>query len=207
MRKKNCPVTWGLIGICVLVYIYTSIRYSFSMNAMQGIEAGAYIPLLITTRHEYYRLITANFIHFGISHILLNMLSLYNVGPFIERIYGRNRYLLLIAGSALGTTGIPYLFTLITNSNPMVVSGGASGIILGLLGGLCYLSLRYKGLYKAAFSSVVPSLVMIALISVIVPSVSLSGHLGGFAGGLITTFLIDRFYHHPAWYAPRYYMN
>lgn len=173
------------------------------MSALEGVLAGGYLPLAIQFNHEYYRFITANFIHFGLGHLLMNMLSLSNIGPFIEKIFGKGRYIVLICGSALGTTILPYLYYLLFQSvsDPVsvTVSGGASGIILGLLGGLCFLSLRYRGIYQQIFRSVVPSLLLVAFMSIIVPSVSLSGHLGGFIGGFATAFIISQVKPHPLW--------
>lgn len=208
---KQYPITFGLIAGCVIVYIYTSLTYSFEMNALEGIEAGGFLPLAIVLNHEYYRFITANFIHFGMMHIAMNMLSLLNIGPFIEKIFGKARFVILVIASGLGTTVFPYLYYRLFKdvADPMgfTVSGGASGIILGLLGGLCFLSLKYKGVYRRVFQSIIPSLLLVAAMSVLVPSVSLSGHLGGFAGGFIVTALIAKFYPNKMWLPINYFMN
>lgn len=205
---KNYPITFGIIGACTIIYIYTSITYSFDMNALQGYEAGGYMPLAILLDKEYYRLITANFIHFGFTHILMNMISLYNIGPFMESVFGKLRYILLIVGSCLGTTFLPYLHYRIFldpySEVALTISGGASGIILGLLGGLCCLAVFYRGLFKQAFRSILPSLLLIVLISLTVPTISLSGHLGGFIGGFITTFILIRLKPYYLWkYHPK----
>lgn len=193
LNYKKYPITFGIIGACVIIYLYTSLTCSFDMTASQGYTMGGYMPLAILVNHEYFRLLTANFIHFGISHILMNMISLYNIGPFMESVYGKGRYIVLIVASCLGTTGIPYLCYVLFDrygASGLTVSGGASGIILGLLGGLCCLAVFYKGLFKQAFSSVLPSLILMLVISFTVPSVSLSGHLGGFIGGFIATKIL-----------------
>ena len=133
VNYKDYPITFGVIVACIVIYIWTSLQYSPEMSALEGISAGGYLPLLVRTEHEYYRLISANFIHFGIAHILMNMLSLYNIGPFIERIFGQRRYILLVLGSCLGTTLIPYIYYLLfsspTSAMGLTVSGGASGLI------------------------------------------------------------------------------
>lgn len=207
-KFKQAPITYGLIGACIIVYAWTSLKYSFSMNALDGISAGGFLPLAILQAHEYYRLITANFIHFGLMHIMMNMISLSNIGPFLERIYGVKRYLLLIIGSALGTTGLPYLYYCFFLAPicqfGLTVSGGASGIILGLVGGIVFLGWRYKGIYKQVSHSLLPSLLLVAAISFLVPSVSMSGHIGGFIGGFLTTALISKVNPHPLW-EPSFY--
>ena len=57
----------------VITYLYTSLKYGLSMSAMQGIQVGGFNPLYVYYYHEYYRLITANFIHFGLMHIFCNV--------------------------------------------------------------------------------------------------------------------------------------
>ena len=61
---KKYPITTGVIGVCILVYIYTTIRYGVDMNANEGLETGGFNPILVVYFNEYYRLITANFIHY-----------------------------------------------------------------------------------------------------------------------------------------------
>lgn len=70
-RYKDCIITYGLMGICIIVYLYTTLRYGVEMSAMEGIEVGGFNPLYIYYNHEYFRFITANFIHFGLMHIFV----------------------------------------------------------------------------------------------------------------------------------------
>ncbi len=193
---KNSPITYSLIVICCVIYLYTTYQYSMNMTALEGYEVGGYMPLALYVDFEYYRLITANFIHFGFSHIFMNMLSLYNIGPFMERVYRKKRYLGLIAFSALSSTLLPYIYYLLFkepfSQMGLTVSGGASGIILGMLGGLCCLTIYYPSLFKPVFKSILPSLGLILFLSLTVPTVSLSGHLGGFIGGFIITFIYTK---------------
>lgn len=195
MMLSTSPITTTLLIILGVVYLYTSIRYSFDMNAMQGIMAGAYVPAAIELNHEYYRFITANFIHFGLIHLLCNGLSLYNIGPFIEHSYKKGQYIFLLVTSALATTMIPYLFEIMLSHTIgdayFTVSGGASGIVLGLLGSLCFLAFRHRGIYMQVFHSILSSLILIIIISISVPTVSLSGHVGGFIGGVVAAILIE----------------
>ena len=194
LNYKRFPITFGIIGACILIYIYTTISYSYDMNAYEGFEVGGYMPLAIYVNHEYMRLISANFIHFGFSHLLMNMISLYNIGPFMESAFGLKRYIILVSSSALGTTLLPYLYYIIFE-NPysqsgLTVSGGASGIILGLVGAMCCMSIYYPMIFKNAFKSIFPSLLIVILLSISVPTVSLSGHISGFVSGFITTFIL-----------------
>ena len=60
---RKYPITSVVIGICVIVYIYTTLKYGIEMNVYQGIESGGFNPILVIHLKDYYRLITANFIH------------------------------------------------------------------------------------------------------------------------------------------------
>lgn len=57
-----------------LVYCYTTVKYGFEMNAYQGIRAGGFNPILVLAGNQYWRLISANFIHFGIMHIFVTVI-------------------------------------------------------------------------------------------------------------------------------------
>ena len=89
---KIYKITYFLMAVNVITYLYTSLKYGLSMSAMQGIQVGGFNPLYVYYYHEYYRLITANFIHFGLMHIFCNVYSLYNLGMLLgkrEKIYYR----------------------------------------------------------------------------------------------------------------------
>jgi len=83
---KIYKITYFLMAVNVITYLYTSLKYGLSMSAMQGIQVGGFNPLYVYYYHEYYRLITANFIHFGLMHIFCNVYSLYNLGMLMENI-------------------------------------------------------------------------------------------------------------------------
>ena len=102
-RYKDCIITYGLMGICIIVYLYTTLRYGVEMSAMEGIEVGGFNPLYIYYNHEYFRFITANFIHFGLMHIFCNVYSLYNLGILMEKILKKKKYAIVIIVSMLST--------------------------------------------------------------------------------------------------------
>ena len=91
---------------------------------------------------EYYRLLTAMFMHFGISHLVNNMIVLFALGDNLERALGHVKYLILYLFSGIGANWISMM---IGNKDPMVVSAGASGAIFGVIGGLFYAVAVNKG--------------------------------------------------------------
>ena len=189
-KYKSFPITISLICLCILVYAMSFVWFGEEMNALEGLYFGGFNPVYIQLSHEYYRLLSANFIHFGILHLAVNCYSLYGLGLFIEKSLGLKKYLILILVSALTTTGLSYLFYLITGYGANVVSGGISGVIFGLIGALGALALRYKYIYMDIFKQLVPNIILMLIISFIIPSISLSGHLAGLIGGFVCTYIL-----------------
>lgn len=190
IQYKKYPITIGLIVICALVYIYTSLRFSFDMTAYEGLEAGAFNPIYVFSGHQFYRLISANFIHFGIMHIVVNCYSLFGLGCFIESSLGSKRYCIVVVVSALSTTLLPGVLYLINGYGANTVSGGISGVIFGVIGALGALALVYRNRFMDIFRSLALNIVLMLAISFLVPSISLSGHVSGLIGGFVSTYII-----------------
>ena len=189
---KKYPITISLIVLIVAVYVYTSIRYSFDMNAYQGIQAGGFNPFLVIVWKQYYRLITANFIHFGVMHLFCNAYSLYNLGALMERILGLKKYIIVIVVSMFSTTLFPFLLYFLNGTGANSIMGGISGVIFGLIGSLLALAYLYKNIYMYLFKQIAPSLALMLLISFMMPSISLTGHIGGLIGGFLITVVIEK---------------
>lgn len=122
----------------------------------------------------WWQLLTSAFVHANVLHIGVNMLALWFIGPQLEKVLGRGRFLALYLLSALaGGATVAWL------ADPYASTVGASGAIFGLLGGLLVLVLRSGGDPR--------NLVMWIGINVVItflgPGISWQGHLGGFVGG------------------------
>lgn len=204
---KKYPVTSITVVICILVYLYTSIVYSFDMSAYQGIESGGFNPVLVVRFGQYYRLVTANFIHFGLMHIFCNCYSLINLGNIMEYLLGQRRYLIILIASALATTSLPCIHYLINGGGANSVMGGISGVIFGLMGALLALAIKFKNIYAYLFKQISSSVLLMLLISFLVPSISLSGHISGMIGGFVATLIIIKFMPLDIWKNKMYYSN
>ena len=189
-KYKKFPITISLICLCILVYGISFVLFGEEMNALEGLYFGGFNPVYIQLSNEYYRLLSANFIHFGILHLAMNCYSLYGLGLFIEKSLGLKKYLILILVSALTTTGLPYLFYFITGYGANVVSGGISGVIFFFFFALGALAIRYKYIYMDIFKQLAPNIILMLAISFLVPSISLSGHLAGLIGGFVCTYIL-----------------
>lgn len=190
---KKYPVTCLTVVVCILVYFYTSLKYGLEMNAYQGIESGGFNPAIVIGLKEYYRLITANFIHFGLMHVFVNCYSLINLGNVMEYLLGQKRYAIILAVSALSTTLLPCIYFLITGSGADSVMGGISGVIFGLMGALLALAVKFKNVYAYLFKQISSSVLLMLVISFLVPSISLSGHVSGMIGGFVSMLMIIKF--------------
>jgi rhomboid protease GluP len=136
-QSPRVPITVALVAINTLIFIATLLsgaEWLVPVGKMQiawGSNFGLY-----TTDGEWWRLFTSLFIHFGIAHLVLNMIALVMFGPLVERLYGSVNYLLIyfLAGIAGSVASISW--------RPEINSAGASGAIFGILGALLAEQLR-----------------------------------------------------------------
>jgi membrane associated rhomboid family serine protease len=119
-------VTYTLIGLSVAVYL---LQMLIGVNKAAG-NWGMW-PIGIAANGEWWRLLSAAFLHGSFLHIAFNMYVLFALGPTLERILGHYRYLILYVLSAIGGSVASYVI-----SDMNTVSVGASGAIFGLMGAL-----------------------------------------------------------------------
>jgi len=171
-------VTRVLVVINVLVY-FAELAKGGDINGTGNsiYEKGAlYGPLV--AQGDWWRLFTAAFLHYGPIHLALNMLALWWLGQPVEAALGRWRFLLLyvVAGLA-GSAGALLL-------NPTSVTVGASGAIFGILGALLVLEYQVTGSLAGQAMTLI---VINVAFSFAVAGISIGGHLGGLAAGILGT--------------------
>ena len=98
---------------------------------------------LVEIEGEYYRLLTAVFMHFGISHLVNNMVILVVLVDNLERALGKVKYLVFYLICGVGAN----VFSMVVSIREyeLAVSAGASGAIFGVIGGLLYVVIRNRG--------------------------------------------------------------
>jgi membrane associated rhomboid family serine protease len=143
-------------------------------------ESLAQVPLLVQLG-DWWRVLTAAFMHVGLLHLALNMLALVVYGTELERTLGRWRYLGVYLVSLLGGSAALQLF-----GNPLAPVAGASAAIYGLLGAFGVLLLSQR----QSLRGLVTLLAVNILISVAIPGISLTGHLGGLVAGAAATGVV-----------------
>src|SRR5499425_2958094 len=139
-------VTSVLLGLNVAVFglMLAGGVHPMTPNIDSLIQWGAnYGPK--TTNGEWWRMFTAMFLHIGLLHLLFNMVALWNVGGFMERVLGPAGFLVLYLLSGLLGSVASVAW------NPFVVSAGASGAIFGLYGGLLAFLVQHRDTTSQAF--------------------------------------------------------
>ena len=173
-------VSITIIGLCVGVYVLGLLRgrdFALDFGNLAGpvlspIDGGT----IGVADGQYYRLITAAFLHGGVFHLAMNMFALAQLGPVLESALGRVRFLALYVLSALGGSTLSYLV-----SDPGTVGVGASGAIFGLFGAY-YIVVRRLG---GETRSIVTLLVINLVITFAVPIIDWRAHLGGLVTGSV----------------------
>ena len=172
-----------LIGINVVAFV---LQQSVSGFTTRFFEIGlGFDPIhndvIGVADGEYYRLLTAAFLHENVVHIALNMYALYLFGPPVEAALGRVRFLALYLISAIGGSALSYAF-----AQPNQPSLGASGAVFGLLGAFLVVN-RKLG---RDTSSVMVLLVINFVFGLLVPRIDWRAHLGGLIAGTLCAIAI-----------------
>lgn len=140
IRKE--PVTVALILINILVFVAVEFTGT-SQDAWHVLNYGAAYTPYIVERGEVYRLFTSMFLHFGIEHLLNNMLVLFVLGSRLEQVIGKVRFLLIYLLGGIAGNVISLLLEL--KSQEFAVSAGASGAVFAVMGAMIYVVIRNKG--------------------------------------------------------------
>lgn len=173
IRRRNATVgpivTQVLIAINVGVFLLTTGNPRVERDLVlfgPAVDGG-----------ELYRLVTSGFVHFGIFHVGMNMLLLFQLGSALEAALGRTRFVLLYFAALLaGSFGALLL-------SPDALTGGASGAVYGLMGATA-IGMRQRGI--SLREGGIGGLIAINLfLSFVIPGISLGGHVGGLIGGAI----------------------
>lgn len=182
-RVGQQPVaTIGLIVVNLAVFVLTAVQ-SRSVNdpsSSAAFQQGATVPELIAAG-QYWRLFSGGFLHLGLTHIALNMISLYVLGLPLERILGRARFLVVYLLALLGGGVAVLLF-----SGPLGFTAGASGAIFGVMGAMVVTFRRLRLDPRQLFTLLGINLV----ISFTIPGISWQGHIGGLIVGAIAGALM-----------------
>lgn len=188
-------VTYVLIGVTVFVFVLqllSALVFKFDWVMAWGIKSN----VLIIDYKQYWRFITPVFLHSNplaslsgmemtaIMHIAFNMYALFRIGPFLEKLYGHWRFLMLYLLSGFGGVVFSFIFS---DYNSI----GASTAVFGLFGAQAIFFFLNKQLFKNNAKGALQQIVTLVIINFVIglsPGIDNWGHLGGFVTGLACAF-------------------
>lgn len=177
MKQRKTVATNVIIAICFVVWLFIQLFPSDSTITNSILIGAFYKPFVLAG--EYWRLLTAGFVHVDLWHLAMNMMALFSLGKIFEPLLGVRRYLLILIPSII----VGSLFVLASPDNSFVV--GLSGGIYGLLAAYITLILRTGGWRMPPVRAALMNMLFINLLLNFLPNISVHAHLGGFVTGLI----------------------
>ena len=182
-----CTLILAAVNILVMVLMYLQ-GYAYAPIAVAA-RFGAIIPSLIWNAGEYYRLLTAMFVHFGWAHLFFNVTGMLIFGTRIERYYGKGAFLIIYIVSGLIASVASLLFT-------QGFSAGASGAVYGLLGA----AFTYTRYTRKSMDIINNHIIVIYLIlglgmGFVIPNIDYFGHIGGLIAGILTGLAFLKFFY------------
>lgn len=187
------PARWSYVFLTLNIVIWLAMMVlsalrgegvlagSLSVSTDVLIAFGAKVNLLIAAG-QFWRLVTANFLHVSLLHLAFNSYALWQLGPEVERLYGPRRFLVI------------YLLTGVFGATASyawggALSAGASGAIFGLVGVLLAYFLRHRALFGQRGRAYLSNMLFIVVINLFIgfssPGIDNWGHIGGLISGFL----------------------
>jgi membrane associated rhomboid family serine protease len=182
--RYDTPATFVLIALNVVAYLAEIASGSGGLSGTGGAIINDFgLRGISVADGEWYRLLTGGFLHAGLFHIGFNMFALFILGRLLEPAIGTPRFVALYFASLFAGS-----FGALLLSDPLVTTVGASGAIFGLFGA-AFVIARGRGLDTIASELGFLLLINLAL-TFGISGISIGGHLGGLAGGLLCALAI-----------------
>ena len=180
-------ITLAVINVAVF-FIMSILERAFGNQYLY--QYGAMFPPAVLGG-QWYRLITSSFIHFDIAHLFNNMLLFITLGSYLERAFGKIRYIIFFFSAAV-LSSLASMFHMIY-SKDLAFSAGASGIVFGMIGALLYMVIRNKGRFQ---NLTIRSFMIMILLSLyfgfVTAGVDNAAHVGGLCAGFLLGILLYR---------------
>ncbi len=193
---KQYKITYSLIILNICVYILTAFlsQNLMDMDIEVLVNMGALYGPFTVLEGEWSRLFAAMFLHGGMTHLLMNMFSLYLIGRGVEQYFDTKSYLSIYLFSGL-LGGLASLYM-----HPESVGVGASGAIFGIFGAMAGFFLAHREKIEAHTKAFMKDFAIIIGINLVIgfsiPSVDVSAHVGGLIAGFIGGYIISK---NPKW--------
>jgi membrane associated rhomboid family serine protease len=183
-------LTYGVLALLGIIYLLTELTGGSTRSANLIRWGANYAPLI--TEGEYWRLISANFLHIGIAHFITNAYSLYVLGTQVESLFGPRRFAVLYLFSGMTGALLSYVLT-------HSLSAGASTSLFGLFGALIVFFYRQREVLGGASRRQLQHLGILLLFNLALgfmpgSNIDNAGHLGGFIGGAALAWFLSPTY-------------
>lgn len=169
------PVITTLLAINIIVYFLTLLPGIGDEIVWRGISYN-----LLVANGEWWRLVSALFLHGGFTHILFNMFSLFVFGPELERMIGKGRFLVIYFVAGLAGNVLTYVI-----QDWQYASLGASGAIYGLFGAYGALVYIKKNSIPQLKQVILPIIIVGVIMTFVSSNINIIAHLGGLGTGFV----------------------
>ncbi len=183
--NRDNIITMSLIFINILLYIFCAIRSGniIDIDGLTLLQVGGNFGPLVS-EGQVWRLLTCAFLHGGLIHIIFNMYALYVIGPQLEVLFGRVKYIVIYLLSAIGGSLLSYIFS------PLSLSIGASGAIFGLFGAMVMYVLKYRDrIPKRVLNNLFFVIILNLFIGFNLQGIDNFGHIGGLLTGVVVSLI------------------
>lgn len=181
-KPKKVRLTYILMAISIIAYVlsvFGRISESVDLNTMFGLHRS-----YVLGKGQWYRLITAGFLHVDVLHLFFNMYSLNILGSQLEQFLGKRKLAIIYFLSAVMAS----MFSITLNNTWSI---GASGAIFGLFGSIIYFGYHYRLYFGQALrNQLIPVLFMNLLLGFMIPNIDVAAHLGGLFAGVLLTMAV-----------------
>jgi rhomboid protease GluP len=186
MSWRTAPVTLTMLAICWIVFVFDFIVTSGNQPMGPLVVAGQIMPALIQTG-QWWRLLTAGFLHYGILHIAFNSYALFQVGVLVEYVYGSTRFFIIYMVALIAGNLVAYYTTIGTEA----ATAGASGAIMGVFGAMGVLGFKLPHARSALLQSALFP-VILTLGNGLRPgsNISTAAHVGGLVAGVLVAAVL-----------------
>ncbi len=189
-KRRNNKVTIIICAINVVVFMGLTMIGMTEDGAFMLEHGAMYVPYVLENQ-EYYRIFTSMFLHFGIQHLGNNMLLLLLIGSQLEEEMGMVKYTILYLVSGLAGNFLSMADEIKTGE--YAVSGGASGAIYGIIGGMLWVVIVNKGRVRTITSQGLLVMIGISLYYGFTSSgIDNLAHIGGLVSGFLLSIIMCR---------------
>ncbi len=182
--SRRTPVTTCTMILCLLVFLCVNFLPLKISQGSRIILFGAYYKTFVVAG-EWWRLLSVGLVHYSLWHLVMNMMSLINLGRFLELQYGSGKFLFVLVLSTIGGS----LFLFASKGNTIAV--GLSGGLYGLLGFMLLVLAKSGSLKHPVFRLYMFRTIMVNLMINLLPGIAYMAHLGGFLTGVLCALILS----------------